>query len=102
MRDIDESRKTYDEEQKVGPTLLFEAAVNNLVLILMTQAKIFQDLEKYQLVKLLLLKYADFWIENRTWKLNLVHTYFMRPGKMAGAIALSAPVVLGEQNLLNV
>ena len=102
MREVDDSRKTHDDQQQMALTLQFEAAVNDLVPILMSQAKIFWDLEKYQLVELLLLKYADFCIDNRTWKLNLAHTYFMEPGKMADAIGFYEPLVLGEQNLLDV
>jgi tetratricopeptide repeat protein 30 len=102
MRDVDESRKTHDEQQQISLTLQFEAAVNDLVPILMSQAKIFWDLEKYQLVELLLLKYADFCVDHRTWKLNLAHTDFMQPGKMADAISFYEPLVLGEQNLLDV
>jgi tetratricopeptide repeat protein 30 len=102
MRDVEDSRKTHDDQQQMALTLAFEAAVNDLVPVLMSQAKIFWDLEKYQLVELLLLKYADFCIDNRTWKLNLAHTYFMESGKMQDAIALYEPLVLGEQNLCDV
>jgi tetratricopeptide repeat protein 30 len=102
MRDVDDSRKTHDEQQQLSLTLQFEAAVNDLIPILMSQAKIFWDLEKYQHVELLLLKYADFCVDNRTWKLNLAHTYFTQPGKMQEAVTLYEPLVLGEQSLLDV
>ena len=102
MREVEESRKTHDDQQQIALTVQFEAAVNDLVPVLMSQAKIFWDMEKYQLVELLLLKYADFCIDNRTWKLNLAHTYFMEPGKMMDAIGLYEPLVCGEQNLLDV
>lgn len=102
MREVEEARKTHDDQQQMALTLEFEAAVSDLIPVLMSQAKIFWDLEKYQLVELLLLKYADFCLDNRTWKLNLAHTYFMQPGKMAEAISLYEPLVLGEQYLLDV
>ena len=101
-KEVEDSRKTHDDQQQMALSLQFEAAVNDLIPVLMSQAKIFWDLEKYQLVELLLMKYADFCIENRTWKLNLAHTYFMEPGKMADAISLYEPLVLGEEHLLDV
>jgi hypothetical protein len=76
--------------------------VNDLVPILMSQANMLWDPEKCQLIELLLLKYADFWIENRTWKLNFAYIYFMQPRKMVNTIVLSAPLFLGEQNMLDV
>jgi tetratricopeptide repeat protein 30 len=102
MRDVEDSRKTHDEQQQTALTLQFEAALNDLIPVLMSQARIFWDLEKYQHVELLLMKYADFCIDNRTWKLNLAHTYFMQPGKLQDAVGLYEPLVLGEQNLLDV
>ncbi|OHS97719.1 TPR Domain containing protein [Tritrichomonas foetus] len=101
-REVEDSRKTHDDQQQMALTLQFEAAVNDLIPVLMSQAKIFWDLEKYQLVELLLMKYAEFCLDNRTWKLNLAHTYFMEPGKMADAISLYEPLVLGEEHLLDV
>jgi tetratricopeptide repeat protein 30 len=68
----------------------------------MCQAKIFWDLGNYQLVELLLIKYMDLCVDNRTWKLNLAHAYFMQPAKMGDAIQWYEPLVLGEQNLLDV
>ena len=46
--------------------------------------------------------YMDFCMDDRTWKLNLAHTYFMQPAKMAEAIQGYEPLVLGEQNLLDI
>ena len=68
----------------------------------MFQAKIFWDLGNYELVELLLMKYADFCSDDRTWRLNLAHTYFMQPNKMAEAIQWYEPLVMGEQNLLDI
>lgn len=102
VKGVDEARKTHDEQQQTQLTIEFEAAVNDLIPVLMSQAKIFWDLNNYQLVELLLAKYADFCLDNRTWKLNLAHTYFMEQGKVQDAISLYEPLVLGEQNLLDV
>ena len=102
VREVEDCRKTHDDAQQMALTLQYEAAVNDLVPILMSQAKIFWDMEKYQLVELLLLKYGDFCVDNRIWKLNLAHTYFMEPSKMADAISLYEPLVLGEDNMLDV
>ncbi|OHT07373.1 TPR Domain containing protein [Tritrichomonas foetus] len=102
LSQIEETRKTQDEQQQTQLTIEFEANVSELIPILMFQAKIFWDLGNYQLVELLLNKYADFCFDNRTWKLNLAHTYFMQPNKMQEAIQWYEPLVLGEQNLLDV
>ena len=102
MSQIDDARKTQDEQQKTQLIIEFEANVNEMIPILMFQAKIFWDLENYQLVELLLNKYSDFCLDNRVWKLNLAHTYFMENSKMAEAIQLYEPLVLGEQNLLDI
>jgi tetratricopeptide repeat protein 30 len=101
MREVEDSKKTHDEQQ-ISLTLRFEASGNDLIPLFMVQAKIFWDLEKYQLVELLLVKYDDFCAKNRTWKLNLAHTYFMQPWKVPDAIGLCEPLVLGEPNLLDV
>jgi len=102
MKGVDEARKTHDDIQQTQLTIEFEAAVTDLVPVLMSQAKIFWDLGNYQLVELLLMKYADFCIDNRTWKLNLAHTYFLQPSKVNEAISLYEPLVLGENSLLDV
>lgn len=102
MQQIDEARKTQDEQQQTQLTIEFEANVNELIPILMFQAKIFWDLQNYQLVELLLLKYMDYCMDNRTWKLNLAHTYYMQTSKMQDAIQWYEPLVLGEQNLLDI
>lgn len=102
MRQIDEAQKTQDEQQQAQLTLEFEANVTELVPILMSQAKIFWDIGNYELVELLAMKYMDFCMDNRTWKLNLAHTYFMRQTKMQEAIQWYEPLVLSEQSLLDV
>ncbi|OHT11745.1 TPR Domain containing protein [Tritrichomonas foetus] len=102
LNQIEDARKTHDEEQQTQLTLEFEANVGEMIPILMSQAKIFWDLGSYQLVELLLLKYQDFCLDNRAWKLNLAHTYFMQESKMVEAIQCYEPLVLGEQNLLDV
>lgn len=102
MQQIDDARKTQDEQQQTQLTIEFEANVSELIPILMFQAKIFWDLGNYQLVELLLMKYMDYCLDNRTWKLNLAHTYYMQPSKMQDAINWYEPLVLGEQNLLDI
>jgi tetratricopeptide repeat protein 30 len=102
MRQIEDARLTQDEHQQQQLTLEFEATVGELIPILMFQAKIFWELGNYQIVELLLMKYMEFCLDNRTWKLNLAHTYFMQPTKMADAIQWYEPLVLGEQNLLDI
>jgi tetratricopeptide repeat protein 30 len=102
MRQGDDARRTQDEHQQTQISLELEATVGELIPILMCQAKVFWDLGNYQLVELLLMKYMDFCMDNRTWKLNLAHTYFMQPSKLAEAIQWYEPLVLGEQNLLDI
>ena len=102
MKQIDEARVTQDETQQTQLTIEFQATVDELIPVLMFQGKIFWDLENYQLVELLLMKYIDFCLDNRTWKLNLAHTYFMQPSKTVEAIQWYEPLVLGEQNLLDI
>ncbi|KAH0790545.1 TPR Domain containing protein [Histomonas meleagridis] len=99
---IDEARKTQDTEQQSQLSLEFEAVVEELIPVLMAQAKIFWDLRNYQLVELLLLKYQDYCSDNRIWKLNLAHTYFMQENKMNQAIQCYEQIVLGEPNLLDI
>ena len=101
VREVEAARKTHDDVQEMALIVQFEAAVNDLVPVLMSQAKIFWDMGKYELVELLLAKYADYCTDNRIYKLNLAHTYFMEPGKMQEAIDVYEPLVLGEQNLLD-
>lgn len=102
MKQIEEARVTQDEAQQTQLSIEFQATVDELIPVLMFQAKIFWDLENYQLVELLLMKYMDFCLDNRTWKLNLAHTYFMQQDKTLEAIQWYEPLVLGEQNLLDI
>lgn len=99
---VEDARKTHDDQLQTQLTLEYEACVNDLIPVLMSQAKIFWDMGSYDLVELLLLKYAEFCENNRTWRLNLAHTYFMQPGKINKAIEFYEPLVLGEQNFLDV
>jgi tetratricopeptide repeat protein 30 len=106
MRQGEEARKTQDEHMQSQIAIELEATVAELVPVLMCQAKIFWELGNYQLVELLLLKYMDFCMDNRTWKLNLAHTYFMQQSgsnpKITEAIQWYEPLVLSEQNLLDI
>jgi tetratricopeptide repeat protein 30 len=86
MRQGEDARRTQDEHMQSQISIELEATVTELVPVLMCQAKIFWDLGNYQLVELLLMKYMDFCVDNRTWKLNLAHTYFMQPSKITEAI----------------
>ncbi|EAY01289.1 hypothetical protein TVAG_395360 [Trichomonas vaginalis G3] len=99
---VDDARKTHDDVLQTQLTLEFEAGVNDLIPVLMAQAKIFWDMGSYELVEILLLKYIDFCEQHRTWKLNLAHTFFMEPGKYKNAIDYYEQLVLYEQNLLDV
>ncbi|EAY23081.1 TPR Domain containing protein [Trichomonas vaginalis G3] len=99
---VDDARKTHDDQLQTQLTLEYEASVNDLIPVLMAQAKIFWDMGSYDLVELLLMKYAEFCENNRKWRLNLAHTYFMEPGKVNKAIEYYEPLVLSEQNLLDV
>lgn len=101
LRQIEEARKTQDENVN-QLELELEANIDELIPILMAQARIFWDLGKYELVELLLMKYSDFCYDNRTWKLNMAHTYFLQPDKVMQSIQLYEPLVLEEQNLLDI
>ncbi|KAH0795453.1 TPR Domain containing protein [Histomonas meleagridis] len=102
MQEMEDARKTHDDVLQMALSVQFDNAINDLIPVLMSQAKIFWNLEKYRIVELLLMKYADFCIDNRTWRLNLAHTYFMEPDKMSEAISLYEPLVLSEEHLLDV
>jgi tetratricopeptide repeat protein 30 len=101
-REGEDARRTQDEQQQAQLCLELEATVCELIPILMYQAKVFWDLGNYQLVELLLMKYTDFCMDNRTWKLNLAHTYFMQLAKIQEAIQLYEQPVFGEQDLLEI
>jgi tetratricopeptide repeat protein 30 len=102
LKQMEEAKRTQDVEQQQQLSLEFDANVGELIPVLMFQAKIFWDLGKYELIELLLMKYMDFCLDNRTWKLNLAHTYFMQKTKTLDAIQWYEPLVLGEQNLLDI
>lgn len=68
----------------------------------MNQAKIFWDMENYQLVEHLLLKYKYLCEDNRIWKLNLAHAYYMQSGKVPLATKIYEELCLIETNLLDV
>lgn len=61
--------------------------------ILMSQAKIYWDTEKYHMVEKIFRKSVEFCNENDIWKLNVAHVLFMQESKYKEAISFYEPLV---------
>jgi len=72
----------------------FDDELDRYIPIIMAQAKIYWDDEKYAMVERLFRQSAEFCGEHNTWKLNVAHVLFMQQGsKFKDAIKYYEPIV---------
>lgn len=81
----------------------YDEALERYIPVLMAQAKIYWDLENYQLVEMIFKQSAEFCSEHDVWKLNVAHVFFMQETKFKDAIRYYEPFVKKHsENILDV
>lgn len=77
-KQLQEAKQTNNQEAVKKLTLEYEKTLDQSIPVLMAQAKIFWDLEIYNKVETVFVKFGELCNENETWKLNLAHVLFMQ------------------------
>ena len=77
-------KKLYNEVQET---------LNLYIPVLMSQAKIYWDLEMYSSVEKVFRKSVEFCSDDMTWKLNVAHVLFMQENKFKEATGFYEPLV---------
>lgn len=92
-KQVQEARVNHDEEAVKIFVNEYDDAVEGYIPVLMAQAKIYWDLENYQMVEKIFRKSVEFCNEHDVWKLNVAHVLFMQETKYKEAISFYEPIV---------
>ncbi|CAB3989396.1 tetratricopeptide repeat 30A-like, partial [Paramuricea clavata] len=92
-KQVQESRQNHDDEAVKRAVNEYDEALERYIPILMTQAKIYWDLENYPQVEKIFRKSVEFCNEHEVWKLNVAHVLFMQENKYKEAIGFYEPIV---------
>ncbi|EER17172.1 hypothetical protein Pmar_PMAR003768, partial [Perkinsus marinus ATCC 50983] len=75
---IQEGRKNRDKKGLKIALKEFEEALDEYIPVLMAEAKIYWEMEDYQMVEHLFRQSAEFCSEDERWRLNVAHVFFMQ------------------------
>lgn len=99
---IQDARWGSDNEKKKETLQEYDMFLEAYMPVLMSQAKIYWDLEHYAQVHKIFQVSAEFCNDNETWKLNVAHVFFMQ-GNYKDAINYYQPhVQKSEENILDI
>ncbi|KAJ3392309.1 Tetratricopeptide repeat protein 30A [Lobulomyces angularis] len=102
-KQVQEARQNHNDELVKQSVNEYDEAVESYVPVLMAQAKIYWDLENYNMVEKIFRKSVEFCNENDVWKLNVAHVLFMQETKYKEAISFYEPIVKKHfDNILDV
>ncbi|KAJ3209193.1 Tetratricopeptide repeat protein 30A [Dinochytrium kinnereticum] len=102
-KQVQEARQNMDEEAVKKVVNDYDDAVERYIPVLMSQAKIYWDLENYSMVEKIFRKSVEFCNEHDVWKLNVAHVLFMQESKYKEAISFYEPIVKKHyENILDV
>ncbi|KAJ3272595.1 Tetratricopeptide repeat protein 30A [Terramyces sp. JEL0728] len=102
-KQVQEARSNNDEESVKHVVLEYDEAVNRYIPILMAQAKIYWDMDNYNMVEKIFRKSVEFCNEHDLWKLNVAHVLFMQENKYKEAISFYEPTVKKQyDNILDI
>ncbi|KAJ3291276.1 Tetratricopeptide repeat protein 30A [Blyttiomyces sp. JEL0837] len=102
-KQVQEARQNMDEEAVKRVVNEYDDAVERYIPVLMAQAKIYWDLENYNMVEKIFRKSVEFCNEHDIWKLNVAHVLFMQESKYKEAISFYEPIVKKHyENILDV
>jgi tetratricopeptide repeat protein 30 len=92
-KQVHEARQNHDEDSVKRLVNEYDDAVERYIPVLMSQAKIYWDMENYSMVEKIFRKSVEFCNEQDVWKLNVAHVLFMQETKYKEAISFYEPIV---------
>uniref|UniRef100_A0A4W3IZ88 Tetratricopeptide repeat protein 30 n=1 Tax=Callorhinchus milii TaxID=7868 RepID=A0A4W3IZ88_CALMI len=102
-KQVQEARHNRDDEAVKKAVNEYDDALEKYIPVLMAQARIYWNLENYQMVEKIFRKSVEFCNEHDVWKLNVAHVLFMQENKYKEAIGFYEPIVKKHyDNILNV
>ncbi|KAM3928059.1 intraflagellar transport protein 70A isoform 2-T2 [Leptodactylus fuscus] len=102
-KQVQEARLNRDDEAVKKAVSEYDEALEKYIPVLMAQAKIYWNMENYQMVEKIFRKSVEFCNEHDVWKLNVAHVLFMQENKYKEAIGFYEPIVKKHyDNILNV
>ncbi|XP_075683230.1 intraflagellar transport protein 70A-like isoform X2 [Rhinoderma darwinii] len=102
-KQVQEARLNRDDEAVKKAVGEYDEALEKYIPVLMAQAKIYWNMENYQMVEKIFRKSVEFCNEHDVWKLNVAHVLFMQENKYKEAIGFYEPIVKKHyDNILNV
>ncbi|XP_053323684.1 tetratricopeptide repeat protein 30A [Spea bombifrons] len=102
-KQVQEARHNRDDEAVKKAVNEYDEALDKYIPVLMAQAKIYWNMENYQMVEKIFRKSVEFCNEHDVWKLNVAHVLFMQENKYKEAIGFYEPIVKKHyDNILNV
>ncbi|OAJ42453.1 hypothetical protein BDEG_25904 [Batrachochytrium dendrobatidis JEL423] len=100
---VQEARQNHDDEVVKQIVTDYDEAVDRYIPILMAQAKIYWEMDTYNMVEKIFRKSVEFCNEHDVWKLNVAHVLFMQESKYKEAISFYEPIVKKNyDNILDV
>jgi tetratricopeptide repeat protein 30 len=101
-KQIQDARMARDGEEIKRALVEYDKALERYIPVLMAQAKIYWDMENYEMVEKLFRQSAEFCSEHEIWQLNVAHCFFMQENRFQDAIHYYEMVVARyEENLLD-
>ncbi|CAD7922256.1 unnamed protein product [Amoebophrya sp. A25] len=101
-KNIQDARRQRDQPLVKKHLAEFDEALGKYIPVLMGQAKIYWDMERYGDVEKLFRQSAEYCSDDESWKLNVAHVFFMQE-KFKDSIRYYEPFVRKHQdNLLSV
>jgi len=100
---IQDARLAKDPEALKKSLKEYDDALEKYIPAIMSQAKIYWDMENYEMVEKLFIQSAEFCSEHEVWRLNMAHVLFMQESKFKEAIQYYEPIVKAhDDDLLSV
>jgi len=100
---IQDARLAKDPESLKKSLKEYDDALEKYIPVLMAQAKIYWEMENYEMVEKIFIQSAEFCSEHEVWRLNMAHVLFMQETKFKEAIRYYEPIVKAhEDDLLSV
>ncbi|XP_072336851.1 intraflagellar transport protein 70A isoform X1 [Scyliorhinus torazame] len=92
-KQVQEARHNRDDDAVKKAVNEYDEALEKYIPVLMAQARIYWNLENYQMVEKIFRKSVEFCNEHDVWKLNVAHVLFMQENKYKEAIGFYEPIV---------
>jgi tetratricopeptide repeat protein 30 len=100
---IQDARISKDPDTIKKSLKEYDDTLEKYIPILMAQAKIYWDMENYEMVGKVLIQSAEYCSEHEVWKINMAHVFFMQENKYVDSIKYYEPIVKAhEDNLLSI